>query len=47
LEFEGRGRIGFEGYYTSRQALDRTPTCQQAVPTCCSAGSWSGSRWQC
>ncbi len=24
-EFEGRGRLGFEGYYTGRQALDENP----------------------
>jgi iron complex outermembrane receptor protein len=24
-EFEGRGRVGFEGYYTGRQALDDNP----------------------
>jgi len=24
-EFEGRGRLGFEGYYTGRQALDEDP----------------------
>jgi outer membrane receptor for ferrienterochelin and colicins len=31
-EFEGRGRLGFEGYYTGRQALDENPYRSEGRP---------------
>ena len=47
-ESETRGRIGVEGYYTGRQALDDDPYRQpRAAATCCSACSPSGGSAAC